>query len=325
MNSLKELLNGIETVGIAGHVKPDGDCVGSCLGVAGYIEDNFPKIKARVFLESVPEVFRFLRGAERVETGYPELPPLDLFIVLDCGDERRLGRALPYFKAAEKTACIDHHVSNESFAGENLVVPDASSTCELVYELMEKDRVSEKTAEALYTGIVHDTGVFQYSCTKKRTMEIAGDLMEKGIPYSRIVNDTFFQKTMAENRLLGTALLKSRLHANGRIISAFLTKEDFESAAATPKDTEGIVAQLRNTKGTEAAILLYRNEEGRYKLSLRSTELVDCAAICLKYGGGGHVRAAGATVEGDPEELCEKIVGEMERYLDYFEGQNLTE
>ncbi len=315
MEKLTHLLKNKKTVGIAGHVKPDGDCVGSCLGVYNYLCDNFPEIEATVFLEFVPEVFTFLRHSDRIRMDYPAQDPFDLFIVLDCGDEKRLGRAFPYFVNAAHTLCIDHHVSNNNFAEENYVVPDASSTCELVYEMMEDDLISEAAAEALYTGILHDTGVFQYSSTKKRTMEIVGNLMDKGIPYPRIVSDTFFQKTIAENRLMGRALMKSVLHVDGQLISSILYDEDYEMAGAAYGDTEGIVAQLRNTKGVEASILLYANEDKTFKLSLRSSEKVNCAEICKKYGGGGHIRAAGATIKDDPEKVLREIVKEMEGYL----------
>ena len=326
IRSLDEFLHGKQHIGITGHVKPDGDCVGSTLGLLNYIREQYPGAVSEVYLEFVPEVFRFMKYADEVKTDYPKAEAFDLFIVLDCGSKSRIGDAAPYFDAAHHTLCIDHHVSNTGFADENHVFPDASSTAELVYELLDPEKVSKNVAECLYTGIVHDTGVFQYSCTKRRTMEIAGILMEKGISYPRIISDTYFRKTYAENRLLGVALKKSRLHLGGAVISAILEEEDYASVGATGKDTEGIVAQLRNTKGTESAILIYKNlGTDTYKLSLRSTECVDCAQITAHYGGGGHVRAAGATITKDPNEVLTEILSLMERYLGYFEGENLGE
>lgn len=313
MKKLEDVLTNINTVGLAGHVKPDGDCVGSCLGTYNYLTTYHPELSVEVFLEEIPPVFSFLKNADKIINDSPDRPAFDLFICLDCGDARRLGPNAKYFESAAKTVCVDHHISNSSFADENYIFPDASSTCELVFDLLDKEKITEEIAECLYVGLVHDTGVFQYSCTAKSTMEAAGFLMEKGIPFPRIVDSTFYQKTYAEQRAMGAALSNSRLHLDGRVISAILSKKEMDEIGATKKDTEGIVAQLRCTKGTEASIFLYETGEDEWKLSLRSTEIVDCAAITMKYDGGGHVRAAGATVHGDPEAFVEEIVGLMEK------------
>lgn len=315
IHNLEEVLEGKKTVGIAGHVKPDGDCAGSCLGVYNYIKTVHPEITAEIFLEEIPPVFSFLHFSEEIISDAPEREPFDLFICLDCGDAKRLGPNAGYFENARSTLCIDHHISNSSFADENYIIPEASSTSELIFDLLSKEKITKEIAECLYVGIIHDTGVFQYSCTARSTMEAAGFLMERGIPFPRIIEETFFEKTYAENRIMGAALVKSELYANGRVIATILTEKEMAEVGATKKDTEGIVAQLRNTKGVEASIFLYQTGEGEFKLSLRSTEIVDCASITMKYGGGGHVRAAGATVKNDPEVIVREIVADMESQL----------
>lgn len=315
MKQLEDVLAGKKTVGIAGHVKPDGDCVGSCLGVYNYLILTHPELSVEVFLEDIPPVFSFLAGADKITHDAPERSAHDLFICLDCGDLRRLGPNGKYFENAAHTVCIDHHISNSSFAEENYIFPDASSTSELVFDLIDREKLTKEIAECLYVGIVHDTGVFQYSCTSSSTMKAAGILMDTGIPFPRIVDSTFYQKTYAENRAMGAALLNSKLHLDGKVISSVLTKAQMDEIGATKKDTEGIVAQLRCTTGVEASIFLYETGENEFKLSLRSTELIDCAAITMKYDGGGHVRAAGATLNGDPEELLSEIVSLMEQQL----------
>ena len=315
--NLDEILGGAKTVGIAGHVKPDGDCCGSTLGVYNYLRTYHPEVQVTVYLEKLPPVFDFLPGAKEVEHGYPEAAPHDLFLVLDLSEEPRLGQALTYYMAAKRTYCIDHHLPKGPFADESWIVPDFSSTAELVYETLRHRPLTVEVAECLYTGIVHDTGVFQYDCTTSETMAAAGEMMKTGIRFSRIVNDTFFAKTYAENRILGYALYTSRRHFNGWVISSIVREEDLSRCNARLSDLEGIVSSLRSTTGVEAAIFLYQNGEGSYKASLRSTELVDCAAVCRSFGGGGHVRASGATIEGsDPEEILERILAEMERYFD---------
>lgn len=312
MNNLDSQLEGVRTVAIAGHVKPDGDCVGSCLATYNYIRTQFPKIQAVVYLEPIPNLFKFMAGADEIQNDCSEDVSYDLFVALDCGDIGRLGAAAKYFTTAKKTICIDHHVSNQSFADENYIFPDASSTSELIFDLIETEKITKEIAECIYTGIIHDTGVFQYSCTSAHTMEIAGILMEKGIDFPKIVDKTFFEKTYEQNRILGCALIKSQLHFGGTCISTIITRKEMEEYHVLPKHLEGIVSQLRSTKGVETAIFLYENEDGGYKVSMRSASIVDVAEIAVKFGGGGHARAAGITMSGQPEEILAKILAEVE-------------
>ena len=168
-------------IAIGGHIRPDGDCVGSCMGLYQYLKENEPEKEVDVYLEEIPEAYRPWVPEGVIRHEIPEGKSYDLFICLDCGDQDRLGFSAPLFDQAEHTFCIDHHVSNPEFAEENNVVPDASSTSELVYGLLEDDKISRKTAELLYMGIAHDTGVFQYSCTGPSTFRVAAKLLEKGV------------------------------------------------------------------------------------------------------------------------------------------------
>ena len=143
MIRLDDKLEGVTSVGISGHVRPDGDCVGSTLAVYNYITTCFPEIKVDLFLESIPDVFLFLKNADKIQHEYEENKSFDLFIVLDCGDERRLGPFAKYYHAAKHTLCIDHHVSNQAFAEDNYIIPDASSTCELVFNMLDADKITK--------------------------------------------------------------------------------------------------------------------------------------------------------------------------------------
>ena len=358
-----ELLSDVETVGIAGHIKPDGDCTGSTLALYNYIKDNYPDIRVTLYLEPIPNLFKFLQRSEEINHDFAaEDAAYDLFFSLDCGDEGRLGGAFRYFDGAKKTVCIDHHISNQSFADLNYIRPDASSTSELVFGLLDESKITKEIAECLYVGIIHDTGVFQYSCTSSKTMNIAGRLMDKGIDYPNIVDKTFFEKTFEQNQILGTALLKARRYFDDRCIATIITAQDMADCHALPKHLEGIVAQLRSTKGVDVAILIYENNNGiatiqnrskrnrvdrenmiqecgnpiveddfhgfshrncegteqlhgTYKISMRTNGAADVAAICMKHGGGGHVRAAGATMSGDPEEILRTLLNDVKEQL----------
>lgn len=315
MKDFATYLESVQTVAIAGHVRPDGDCVGSCLATYNYIKDNYPKIEVALYLQPIPNIFKFLSRADEIMHSCEEDKTYDLFIAQDCGDLKRLGDAAKYFETAKKTICVDHHVSNDNFADENYIFPYASSASELVFGLIGEKSITKKIAECIYVGMVHDTGVFQYSCTSAKTMEIAGKLMEMGIDFSKIVDETFYTKTFEQNQILGKALLNSRLLLDGKMIASVITMEEMKQYHVLPKHLDGIVNQLRVTKGVEAAVFLYENEDGSYKVSTRSNGLVNVAELAVKFGGGGHERAAGFSMEGTPEDLINRVAFEIEKQL----------
>lgn len=313
---LKSKLFGKKTIGIAGHVRPDGDCTGSTLAVYNYIKNNYPDIDVRLYLEPIPNIFKFLQRSEEIKSDYTDEMTFDLFIVLDCSDLARLGNAAKYFENAKETFCIDHHVTNSgTFATDNYIFPKASSTCELVYELLDKGKITKEIAECLYTGMVHDTGVFQYSCTSAKTMNIAGQLMEKGIDYSKIVDETFYTKTFNQNRILGQALLNSKLYLDNQVIASAISQQEMREFDVLPKHLDGIVNQLRITKDVKVALFLYENEDGAFKGSLRVNGEFDAAKVASVFGGGGHVKAAGFSIEGPAEAAISRVLTEIEKGL----------
>lgn len=310
MSQLLSAIEKAETIAIGGHVRPDGDCIGSCMGLFRYIKKNYPDKQVCVYVEEIPDAFDYLKE----EDAFYEKPSYDLFISLDCGDEERLGDAQKVMEKTPYVLNIDHHITNTKFGNEN-VVKEASSTCEILYGLMEEEKLDAGIAGALYTGIIHDTGVFQYSCTSEKTMEAAGVLMGMGIDFPKIVDQTFFTKTYEQNRIMGLALVKSKLHLDGKCISSIITAEEMREYNVLPKHLDGIVSQLRVTKDVEAAVFLYQTDEENYKVSTRSASYVDVAKIAAKYGGGGHVRAAGFSVAGDPEKRLNEIIEDIREQI----------
>lgn len=309
---LNKLLQEAHKVAIGGHVRPDGDCIGSCMGLCGYINNNYPSIKADVYLEPIPEKFKIIKGTEDIRSEIPKDTVYDLYICLDCGDMERLGFSAPLFQAALHTCCIDHHISNKSFAEDNYIVPDASSTAELVYGLLDKDKVTKEIAECLYMGIAHDTGVFQYSNASPSAFRAAADLLETGIDASSLIDYTFYEKTYAQNQVLGRALLESIVFMDGKCIAAFMKKAQMEFYGVTAEDLDGIVAQLRITQGVEVAIFAYETEKDLYKVSLRSKREVDVSVIAEYFGGGGHVKAAGCMMPGSIYDVMNNLSRRIE-------------
>lgn len=308
---------------VMGHIRPDGDDVGAVLAVYGYIKKVFSDITVHAFLEKPAEYFSCLRYAEVLDGDFEKgLPSYDVCIVLDCGDKERLGPAAAIMEKAKKTVCIDHHISNLGFADENYVEPEASSTCELVYQTMEEEEIDEDTARALYLGIVHDTGVFQYPCTSRKTMEIAGKLISYGFDFTKLIDETFYEKTYLQNQILGRALLESFRFLNGRCIVSAVDKSTMNFYGVDSNDFEGIVNQLRITKGVECAIFMYQTDLLEYKVSMRSRRIVNVAEIAGYFGGGGHIRAAGCTMKGTFHDVVNNLSLHIEKQLKRYDEEH---
>ncbi len=314
MRKIDEVIQDHRVIGITAHIRPDGDAIGSCLGLWNYLTKKYPDRDIRVYLDPLPDKFLFLPGASQVRQ-VDEERKFDLFITLDCGAIDRIGPAARYFYAAKETVCVDHHVRMGDFARINYIFPDASSTSELIFDLIDQEMLDDKIAQCLYMGIAHDTGLFQYSCTSEKTMRIAGRLMSTGIDYSGIIDATFSARSFAQNRVLGHALDKARLYANGSFVASYITKEEMDAYGVAASDLDQIVSQLRITKGVEVACFLYQVGEDDFKVSFRSNGRIDVAALAMEYGGGGHVRAAGCNTALEPKEAIRLFADRVEDLL----------
>ncbi len=308
MLNLNEALQGVKTAAILGHIRPDGDCIGSCLAIYNYIETYFPEIQAKVYLQDFMPEFLMLKNAEKIQHDYSEDVAYDVCFSLDSADKERHGEYVKYFDTAKKTVGIDHHISNKGFAAEHLIIPDASATAEIIYELIGKENLTKEIAECIYLGMAHDTGVFQYSNASPKTFHAVADLLETGIDASRIIDETFYQKSYVQNRILGKTLTESVLHLEGKVITGVVTLKDMEHFGVTPKALDGIVSQLRYTRGVEVAVFVYELAENCYKVSMRSNGKVNVSSIAGSLGGGGHVKAAGCEVSGEYHEVIGKLL-----------------
>lgn len=307
MSVLTEMAQRAHTIAILGHERPDGDCVGSCLAACNYLREQYPEKRVQVYLEKPADKFAYLRYFGEISQDAQEEISYDLCICLDSGDKSRLGAFTRYLDQAGQSLCLDHHITNRGYAGENVVWPDASSTCEVLFNFLDEGKISGETAECLYTGIIHDTNVFKNSNTSARTMEIAGKMMAKGIDFGRIIDDTFFRKTYVQNQILGRALLESIAFMDRKCIFAAVRRKDMIFFGADSSDLDGIVEQLRITDGVECAIFLYECESHMYKVSMRSNRHVDVSKVAAFFGGGGHVRAAGCMMSGSVHDVINNL------------------
>lgn len=312
MINLHNILEHAKTAAIGGHVRPDGDCVGSTTGLYQYIQKYYPEVDIDLYLEPVPHTFDFLKPVPEIRHEVIEDKKYDVFFILDCSDASRLGFSECCIENAGCTVCVDHHITNQAFADENYIDGDASSTSELVYNLLDKEKITKEIAESLYTGIIHDTGVFQYSCTAPSTMLAAAELMKKGIDFTSIIENTFYKKTYIQNQILGRALLESIVFMDGKCIFSKVTKEMMDFYGVLPKHLDGIVSQLRVTTGVEVAIFMYELKKAEYKVSLRANGDTDVSKVAAFFGGGGHKKASGFTAFGNSYDILNNLAVRLE-------------
>lgn len=306
--TIDEILGNAKTVAIFGHVRPDGDCAGSTLGLYNYIQDNFPQVEATVFIEKIPGSYGIINGADKIVNEY-DGREVDVAFLMDTPSFERVGaNGAECFKKAKFTCNIDHHISNPlNLCNVNVVEPDTSSASEVLFWQLSKEKISKRTANSLYLGIVHDTGAFKFSCTSKRTMNAVGEMIDIGVDFARIINDTYYTRSYKQTLITGLAMQKCKLGLEGKMVYSYVTEEEMAEYGVTASELGTVVDTLREVGGTEVTLFLYP-VNGRYKISLRSNYVVDVNLIAKVFGGGGHTRAAGGDTELSPEEAIKKIL-----------------
>ncbi|MFI3213686.1 MAG: bifunctional oligoribonuclease/PAP phosphatase NrnA [Eubacteriales bacterium] len=310
MFKILEEVKDAKSIAISGHVRPDGDCIGATMGLYQFLRKSMPEANIQVYLEETPKEFAFIQGMDKIDSTFTMEDPYDIFIVCDCSPDR-LGGGVDICKRAKKTINIDHHISNTGTCDVNYIVPTASSTSELIFDVIDENYLDIEMAKAIYIGIIHDTGVLKYSNTSPKTLNTVAKLIAFDFDFTKLIDQTFYEKTYAQNLILGRAILDSNLYENGKIIASTVTKEMMEIYGVTSKELDGIVNQLLITSGVECAIFLYQTGDQEYKVSMRSKEYMNVSAIAVAFGGGGHVRAAGCTISGEADEIIQQLLAYM--------------
>lgn len=307
---------GAKVIGITGHVNPDGDCVGSVMALWQFLCKVFPDVQIDVMMEQPPAIFDFVKGVSQIVTDYSRNTIYDVMIVADTVPDR-CGDAIKYIETAKKVINIDHHISNQGGCDVDHIVPDASSAAEVVYELIAqkeeyKKIIDQEMAQTLYIGIIHDSGVMQYSNTSPKTLRIVADLIGYGFDFPKLIDETFYEKTQVQSKLLGKALVDAYTLMDGRIMVSMTDLKTLREYEADKKDLSGIVNQLRIVKGVDVAVYIYEVDENAYKVSMRScTDDIDVSKVSAHFGGGGHVRAAGCNINGTYKEIVQKVAEQL--------------
>ena len=304
-----------EKIVIMAHETPDGDAIGSMLSM--YLALKKMGKEADVIVKEFPRTFAFLPGANKVKTS-SDIEKYDLAISLDCTDLKRLvGRE--YFEKAKKTIVIDHHSTNTMFGDLNFVNPVSPACCEILAGMFEyfDIEIDAEIGSCILTGIITDTGGFKYSSVTSETFEFTAELLRKGVNVSDIYQRVLETRTKSNFELLRRATNRLELLEEGKVAFTYINKKDEEEVNAEPGDHEGIVENARSIEGVKVSVFIREKEENLYKVSMRTGNgsNINVSDICYIFGGGGHPRAAGATVTGNVEQVKEKLVKEIKKVL----------
>ncbi|WP_058485197.1 DHH family phosphoesterase [Defluviitalea phaphyphila] len=314
-SNIIEQIKKYNNIVLAAHVNPDGDAIGACTALALALS----KIGKNpvILMDEYPEKYNFLHGREYIHKEYINDEPLELFITLDCGDLERLGDYISYFRKAPITINIDHHITNTKYGHYNEVKKEASSTCEIIYEVIKSCEIpfDDKIASSLYTGIAFDTGGFKHSSTTSFTHEVISDLLKYKVNFTYIMNKLFYSRSLTSSRLLGLALSKIELLENDKLCFCDLSKKEMESLGATIDDVDGIIASMQNIEGVLVSVLIYEKDKNEIKVSFRSVGDKDVSKIAKMFNGGGHKNASGCTINKNLEAVKKEILKKIQEEL----------
>jgi len=298
-----DAIRGHERFLVVAHENPDGDALGSMLGLTlGLRSLGKDAVMYLAGNASLPAEYRFLR-LDDVRHDVPDDVGERVLIAVDCANERRISEDRSAVERAAMVIDIDHHHDNSRFGEVNLIVPDASSTAEIVRDVLRELDVSltPEIALALYVGLVTDTGRFQYTNTTPKALELAAELVAAGADVHGVFRHVYETVQFAKLKLLARALERAQLFEGGRLVVSYLLKDDFGAVGAEEPYSEGIIDHLRSVEGSEMVALIReppRNEGPARRISLRSShDEVDVSAIARQAGGGGHRQAAGFSSE----------------------------
>ncbi len=302
---------------VVGHVRPDGDCIGSTLGLAWALRKQGYSVECWNE-DPVPNKLRFLDPHGLVTQPKPNTS-FDCVIAVDAASYERLGSVVDFIQMRRLLINIDHHPSNTRYGDINWIASRTPSSGELIYRLLKaaKYGIDRDIANCLFTAISTDTGSFQYPTTQPSTYQIAGELVGKGADLATICDEVYQSYSLSRIRLLRRVYNQYRLAHQNQIAFLWLKKDDYTKTGATREDTEGLIDHIRAIKPVIVACVFEEIAEGETRISLRSkSNNVDVNAIAKLFGGGGHKAAAGARVEGTPMTIQRRVVAAIRAAID---------
>ena len=313
LDNILEQINKAESIVILTHENPDGDAVGTGLALYGALKQLGKN--PDIIIPEYSRTFAFLPGAEEIKKG-SDIEKYDLAISVDCATIKMLNGFANYFENAKVKISIDHHSTNTMFGDLNYVIPDAPACAQVLLVVLEflKVEITKEIGTCIVAGIITDTGGFKYSGVNAETFEFVAFLLNKGVNVSKIYRQVLQIKTKANFELNRIASNRIEFYKDGKIAYTYITKEDEEAAKAESGDHEGIVEIGRDIEGVEVSIFIRQTDKG-CKVSMRSNDYVNVSDVCLLLGGGGHIHAAGCTLQCTIEQAKEKILRQLEAVM----------
>jgi phosphoesterase RecJ-like protein len=316
IDRILEVIREHKTFCIVGHIRPDGDCIGSQLGLALALRNEGKKV-AVWNQDAIPLKYKFLVGDGLIEK--PKAgQKFDCVIATDCASYERLGKVGDFVKERKVLINIDHHATNPRYGDVNWVSPREPSTGELIYRLMKVARwpITKPIADLLFTAISTDTGSFQYPNTRPGTFHAGAELVTRGANLAKICDEVYQSYPLSRAKLLQHVYSKFRMTDDNRVVWLWLKKKDFTRTGAESDDTEGLIDHLRAIEPVVVACVFEEVEPELTRISLRSKNpLVNVSEICGLFGGGGHPAAAGARIPGKPLSVQRKVIAAVKRAL----------
>lgn len=316
LNKIGNIIKANSSFAITSHVAPDGDNLGSALGL--YCALIKAGKKADILIDdTIPERYSFLPNFEVINQNKDLNKKYDAVFALDCADEGRLGNLSELFLSAEININVDHHISNTLYGKHNYVDANASSTGEIIYQLLriEGFEIDKEIAACLYTSLLTDTGGFKFSNTTSVTLSTAGDLINTGINFSDIYNRVYDVKKITEIKLLGAVASTVETYFDGKAASIYMTADMVKSCGASDDEASDFVNYARDIDTAEVGFFVKEKSENLCRVSLRSKNYVDVRLIAEKFGGGGHKRAAGCTINENVQKAKEMLLAEIEKVI----------
>ena len=313
LDNILEEIKKAEKIVILTHELPDGDAIGSSLAMYSALKKMGKN--PDVIIPELPRIYNFLPSANEIKTESSN-KQYDLALSVDAAELKRIAGWNEYFETAKVKISIDHHGTNTMFGDLNFVNPDAPACAQVLIHIIEYFGVDidKEIGTCLLTGIITDTGGFQYQSTTPETFEFAAELLKKGINIYDIYKRVMNTKSKASFELRKRAIERMEFFEEGKIAFTYVTKKDEEEVNAESGDTEGIVDEGRAVEGVEVSIFLRENDKG-FKVSLRSNSYVNVSDVCLIFGGGGHIHAAGCHIAQGLEQAKEKIINQVKMYI----------
>lgn len=313
-NKTEEIIKNSKKILIISHVNPDGDALGSTCGLYSAIYNRFKKKCDICALTYVSPMYKFIPYMEFAKHSFDTSLVYDLVITVDVAALDRLGDMQVLFNKAKTTINIDHHKTNNNFADYNYVVPDASSTGEVLYTMFKNSgwEIDKNTAECLYTAILTDTGSFRFDNTTEKVFNAVAELVKLGANPAKIYTQCYEQKSKNFVMFQNYCIKKATFIDDDKIVYTTVYRRDLENYNAKEDYTEGLAEDLRAINTTEIAFVVKELEPKVCKVSMRSKKY-DVAKICSAFGGGGHSRAAGCTIKSNVETAASKIIAEIKR------------